>query len=119
MAWFFSCLLFGLIHALNLFFGQSFGSTLQQIALAFVAGSVFYLTRRVAGTLILCMLLHAWIDFTTLALLRRRHRTPRRRSSSSASRQWLAFVLALVGVVVVLRRPDRRGGTPQDALATA
>jgi membrane protease YdiL (CAAX protease family) len=112
MAWLFSCLLFGLIHALNLFFGQSLGSTVQQIVLAFVAGSVFYLTRRLAGTLILCMVLHAWIDFTTFAF------------SDAASNaeslftlfgllQYLAFVLALVGVVVVLRRgSDQRISAP-------
>ena len=34
--------------------------------LRFLPGSVFYITRRVAGTLILCMVLHAWIDVTTL-----------------------------------------------------
>lgn len=112
MAWFFSCLLFGLVHALNVFFGQSFGSTVQQIAMAFVAGSVLYITRRVAGTLILCMVLHAWIDFTTFAF-----------SDAAGDAespflllgvlQWLAFVLAVVGVVVVLRRSnDRRDSTP-------
>lgn len=118
MAWFFSCLLFGLVHALNFFFGQSFGSTVQQIAIAFVAGSVLYITRRVAGTLILCMLLHAWIDFTTFGF------------SDAASDaespflllsflQWLAFVLAIAGVVVVLRRgSDQRERSP-DALPTA
>jgi membrane protease YdiL (CAAX protease family) len=103
MAWFFSCLLFGLVHALNLFFGQSLGSTVQQIGIAFVAGSVLYITRRVAGTLVICMLLHAWIDFTTFAF-----------SDAAADAespfvtlsllQWLAFVLAIAGVVVLLRR---------------
>ena len=112
MAWFFSCLLFGLVHALNVFFGQSLGSTVQQIAIAFVAGSVLYITRRVAGTLILCMVLHAWIDFTTFAF-----------SDAAGDAespflvlsflQWLAFVLAIAGVVVVLRRSnDRRDSTP-------
>ena len=66
-----------------------------------------------AGTLIVCMVLHAWIDFTTLAF------------SDAASDaespflalgflQWLAFVLAVVGVVVVLRRGGREhAGMPQ------
>ena len=102
-AWFFSCLLFGFVHALNLFFGQSFGSTVQQIAFAFVAGSVLYITRRVAGTLIICMLLHAWIDFTTFAF------ADAAQDAESAwgvfgFAQYAAFILAIVGVVVVLRR---------------
>lgn len=117
-AWFFSCLLFGLVHALNVFFGQSFGSTVQQIAIAFVAGSVLYITRRVAGTLILCMVLHAWIDFTTFAF-----------SDAAGDAespflllgflQWLAFVLAIVGVVVVLRRGNEQHDNTPDAQPAA
>ena len=115
MAWFCSCLLFGLVHALNLFFGQSFGSTLRQIALAFLAGSVLYITRRLAGTLIICMLLHAWIDFTTLAFS----------DAAVAAKspfnvlgfmQYLAFILAIVGVVIVLRRGNEEHATTSDAV---
>lgn len=105
-AWFFSCVIFGLVHALNVFYGQSLGSTVQQIAFAFLAGTVLYVTRRVAGTLVVCMLLHAWIDFTTLAFA----------DAAVAAEspflvlsllQWVAFVLALVGVVVLMRRGER------------
>ena len=115
-AWFFSCLLFGLLHALNLFFGQAIGATLQQIVTAFVAGSVLYLTRRVAGTLIVAMLLHAWIDFTTFAF------SDAAVDAESAFvalnfLQWGAFVLAAVGVVIVLRRGSHRDDAPHDALA--
>ena len=103
LSWFFSCLLFGLIHALNAVFGQSLGSTVQQILLAFLAGSVLYVIRRVSGTLALCMLLHAWIDFTTLAFS---DATIDAESpfAALAGLQWLAFLLALIGVVVLLRR---------------
>ena len=90
----------------------------QQIVIAFVAGSVLYITRRVAGTLIVCMVLHAWIDFTTFAF-----------SDAAGDAespflilsffQWFAFVLAIVGVVMVLRRgSDQRDSTP-DARAAA
>ena len=118
LSWFFSCLLFGLIHALNVFFGQSMGSTVQQIVFAFLAGSVFYITRRVSGTLIVCMLLHAWVDFTTFGF-----------SDAAVDAespfvalgfaQWGAFVLAIVGVVMVLRRESDQRETSQDALAAA
>ena len=117
MSWFFSCLLFGLVHALNVFFGQSLGSTVQQVAVAFVAGSVLYITRRVSGTLIVCMLLHAWIDFTSFAFSEA--------ATDAASpfvalsfAQWAAYILAIVGVVLVLRRGSRHE-TPQNALAAA
>ena len=102
LSWFFSCLIFGLIHALNAFFGQSLGTTVQQIVFAFLAGSVFYVTRRVSGTLILCMLLHAWIDFTTFGFSDAAvdDESPWVALSST---QWIAFLLAIVGVVVLLR----------------
>ena len=110
LSWFFSCLIFGLIHALNVFFGQPLGTTVQQIVFAFLAGSVFYLTRRLAGTLVVCMLLHAWIDFTTLAFSDAATDAESPFLILSFS-QWIAFVLAIAGVVIVLRRssPDVRG----------
>jgi hypothetical protein len=115
MSWFFSCLLFGLLHALNVFFGQSIGSTMQQIVLAFLAGSVFYIVRRVAGTLVLCMLLHAWIDFTTFGFSE---------AASDAESpflvlglaQWAAFIMAIIGVVIVLRRGSHEPDNPKDTV---
>lgn len=116
LAWFLSCLLFGLIHAVNLAFGQSLGSTVQQIALAFLAGSVFYVTRRVSGTLVLCMLLHAWIDFTTFAFA-----DAAAAAESPATilglAQFAAFVLALAGVYAVLRRGADSTTQPSPAVA--
>jgi membrane protease YdiL (CAAX protease family) len=118
LSWFFSCLLFGLIHALNAFFGQSIGSTLQQILTAFLAGSVLYVTRRVSGTLVACMLLHAWIDFTTFAFSEAAidAESP---FVALAGFQWIAFVLALVGVVVMLRRAGRTAETSAESVPAA
>ena len=118
VAWALSCLLFGLIHALNAFFGQSIGSTIQQIVFAFLAGSVFYITRRVSGTLILCMVLHAWVDFTTLGF---------GEAAADAESpftllgvlQYGAFFLALIGVVIVLRRGSSSDTEPAGAHAAA
>ena len=95
MAWFFSCLLFGLIHSLNLLFGQSLGSTLQQIAIAFVAGSV--------------------LDFTTLAF----HDAAVDATSlfnGLGILEYVAFTLAIVGVVIVLRRGSEEHATTSDAV---
>lgn len=117
LSWFFSCLLFGLIHALNAVFGQSVGSTVQQILFAFLAGSVLYVTRRVSGTLVACMVLHAWIDFTTFAFSDAAidARSP---FAALAGVQWVAFALALVGVVLVLRRAGSTSASPTSPLPT-
>lgn len=118
LSWFFSCLVFGLIHAVNALFGQSIGSTVQQVGVAFLAGSVLYLTRRVSGTLVACMLLHAWIDFTTFAFADAAidAESP---AVALASFQWIAFVLAIIGVVAVLRRSGRRSDASTESLTAA
>lgn len=63
--WFFSSLLFGLLHALNVLFGQSVVDTVRQIVFAFVIGSALYVIRRTTGTLVVCMLIHAFWDLST------------------------------------------------------
>lgn len=62
--WFVSSLLFGLLHAINVLFGQSLADTIKQMGFTFALGSVFYLIRRVTGTLLVCVLLHAFWDFS-------------------------------------------------------
>lgn len=61
------------------------------------------------GTLILGMLLHAWIDVTTLAF------SDGSVESGSAwpalgLTQWVAFILAIAGVAVALRGGRRDSG---------
>lgn len=105
-AWFASCLLFGLLHGLNVLFGQSAVATVQQVATAFGAGTVLYLLRRLSGSLLPCVLVHAFVDFTSFNLPA---------GASSSGSPWLvlglaqfpAIVLALVGVVLVLRQDGR------------
>lgn len=62
--WFLSSLAFGLLHSLNFLLGQGLGPTIQQLVFTFFFGTVFYVIRRVSGTLILCILLHAVYDFS-------------------------------------------------------
>lgn len=64
-AWFGSCALFGLLHATNAFFGVG-ALALVQVVLAFCVGTGLYLLRRLGGTLLLPMLVHAAWDFSTL-----------------------------------------------------
>jgi uncharacterized protein len=61
--WLLTSLLFGLLHGANVFLGQALVPTIQQIGFAFVLGSVFYVVRRVTGSLAVLMILHALWDF--------------------------------------------------------
>ena len=63
--WFWTSLVFGLLHSLNILFGQSVGATILQVAFAFVLGSVLYACRRATGLLVIPIVLHALWDFTT------------------------------------------------------
>ncbi len=118
IAWALSCLLFGLIHALNAFFGQSIGSTIQQIVFAFAAGTVFYMTRRVSGTLIVCMVLHAWVDFTVIGF-GKAAADAKSPWTLLSTLQWGAFLLAFIGLFLVLRRGSSDETQTAGAHATA
>jgi membrane protease YdiL (CAAX protease family) len=61
--WLFSSILFGLLHGVNIILGQGAGTTIRQVIFAFVLGSVFYSIRRITGTIIIPMVIHAIWDF--------------------------------------------------------
>jgi hypothetical protein len=61
--WLFTSLLFGLLHGVNLILGQGAVPTIRQFFFAFVLGSVFYAIRRISGTIVVVMVLHALWDF--------------------------------------------------------
>lgn len=56
-----TCILFGLAHATNLF-SEGLGA-LPQVLVTAVAGYFFYVTRRVSGLLIVSMIIHGLWDF--------------------------------------------------------
>jgi uncharacterized protein len=62
-AWFLTALLFGLLHGANLVLGQPIVPTIRQVVIAFVMGSIFYVARRVTGSLLFMMVIHALWDF--------------------------------------------------------
>jgi membrane protease YdiL (CAAX protease family) len=62
--WVFSSAIFGLIHVPNALFGQSGAETVNQVFFAFAVGMTYYVTRRISGTLIVTMGLHALWDFS-------------------------------------------------------
>lgn len=105
--WFFSSLLFSCIHLLNLLFGQDVQTTLTQFLFTFGFGSVLYLVRRVSGTLILCMALHALWDFSLFV--------PEAAGSDGGSFwgllsafQVITPIIGLVALVLVLRRDVKK-----------
>jgi membrane protease YdiL (CAAX protease family) len=61
--WLFTALLFGLLHGVNLILGQGAVLTVRQVFFAFVLGSIFYAIRRISGTIVVVMVLHALWDF--------------------------------------------------------
>lgn len=100
--WFLSTLLFGLLHLPNWIFGAGPAASIQVI-LAFGGGTVLYLTRRLTGSLIFAMLLHAVWDFSTFV------GTPQRFAGV------FPLVMLVVGLasVFVLLRQEKGLHTPQ------
>lgn len=95
--WFFSTLVFGLIHLPNTLFGTGVAG-ISQVGITFLIGTVFYLLRRVSGTLIFAMLLHGLWDFSTFA-------AP---NGTLAAFIGIATGIAAVIVAVVLFRKESR-----------
>ncbi len=87
--WFWTSLLFGVLHLPNWVFGVGPGA-LGQTLLAFCVGSTFYILRRLTGSLILAMVVHAFWDFSTFI------------GTTPESLGYLAFLNAFVGLVLGL-----------------
>lgn len=103
--WFLTSALFALMHLVNAFIGQGLGPTLQQAGLAFGAGTIFYILRRVTGSLIWAMVLHGLWDFSTFAVS---HGTAGPFFAFGGVLEIVAIVLALVSVAFVVRGADER-----------
>lgn len=65
-AWLFSSALFGLFHLPNALLGQDLAPSLRQVVSTAVIGSAFYCLRRVSGSIIPCILLHAAYDWVLI-----------------------------------------------------
>jgi uncharacterized protein len=63
--WFWSSLLYGLLHAANIVLGHDVGPTLGQVATSFLYGSVMYGVRRSTGTLVEPIVIHWLSDFAS------------------------------------------------------
>lgn len=103
--WFISSALFGLMHLTNVLTGQDLAPTLQQVGMAFLGGTVFYILRRTTGTLIWAMVLHGLWDFSTFAV---GHGTPGPLAALGGTVNLLAGVLGLAVVAFVIRGTHER-----------
>ena len=97
--WFLTALMFGLLHGLNVFFGQSVGATAFQMGFAFVLGSAFYLVRRITGLLVVGMVIHALWDFGAIGTDATGGTAP----LASNLFIWIVVILTVVLLVKALR----------------
>lgn len=94
--WFFSTLLFALLHLPNTLFGTG-PLGISQVFITFIIGSALYLLRRVSGTLIAAMVLHALWDFSSFAA-----------NSGLIATLGLPIAAAAMIVAIVLTRRESR-----------
>jgi membrane protease YdiL (CAAX protease family) len=99
--WFFSTLLFGLLHLPNTLFGTGLPG-ISQVFITFLIGTVLYLLRRVSGTLIFAMALHALWDFSSFA-------AP---GALTGILGILVGVVAVIFAVILTRKEGRSENTP-------
>jgi membrane protease YdiL (CAAX protease family) len=104
--WVFSGVIFGVLHAPNALFGQSVPATLQQIVFAFGVGLMYYVTRRVAGTLLVTMALHAIWDFSVFIQDHSVANLEDKPVAAGGLVLNLTIILGIVALVKILRTGD-------------
>jgi uncharacterized protein len=103
--WFISSALFAVMHLTNVLIGQDLAPTLQQVGVAFLGGTIFYILRRTTGTLIWAILLHGLWDFSTFAV---GHGNPGPFAAFGGILELIAGVLGLIVVAFVIRGANER-----------
>ena len=97
--WVFSGAIFAMLHVPNALFGQSVASTLQQVVFAFTVGLTYYVTRRISGTLIATMALHALWDFSTFIQAHSVEDLDEKTTSLGAFAMYVAVIVGIVALV--------------------
>ncbi len=111
--WFWTSLVFGALHGLNIMFGQSVGDTLRQIVFAFVIGSVLYACRRATGVLLVPIVLHWLWDFTTFMA----SGSEATASTAAGLQGVVAYGAVIVLIVALIKRSLFRAGSAETAPA--
>lgn len=114
--WFLSTLAFALMHYLNVLGGQAFGPTTVQVGFAFLGGTIFYVLRRVTGSLVWAMVLHGVWDFSTFAAA---HGTISPLSGVVNVVYPLFGALALISLPWVIRGAQERTAGPASSSSSA
>lgn len=96
--WLASTALFALMHLPNGLFGIGLAGGVTQVVFTFLLGSGLYLLRRVSGTLLLPMAVHALWDFSTFSSQVPDGGTP----LLATLFQFLSYFVALIAVIVLL-----------------
>ena len=104
--WLFSGVIFGLLHVPNAFFGQSVSSTALQVVFAFGVGLMYYVTRRLAGTLIVTMGLHAIWDFSVFIQDHSGMNLEDKPVAAGGPVLYAAIVLGIIALVKILKTGD-------------
>jgi hypothetical protein len=104
--WVFSGVIFGLLHLPNAFFGQSVASTATQMVFAFAIGMTYYVTRRISGTLIVTMVLHALWDFSTFIQGHSVDHLKHKPTSFGGFFLYAAVIIGIVALVKILKTGD-------------
>lgn len=103
--WFLTSFMFAITHFINIALGAEAGGTALQVVFAFLTGTVFYILRRVTGSLLWAMLLHGAWDFSVFAA---GVGTPGDIAAIANVLEPLAGIIGLTCVVFVIRGADER-----------
>lgn len=104
--WVFSGTIFGLLHVPNAFLGQSVRSTAQQVVFAFAVGLMYYVTRRITGTLVVTMGLHAVWDFSVFIQDHSVMNLDDKPIAAGGPLLSVTIVLGIIALVKILRTGD-------------
>jgi membrane protease YdiL (CAAX protease family) len=104
--WVFSGAIFATIHVPNALFGQGATETAQQVVFAFAVGLTYYVTRRISGTLIVTMALHAIWDFSTFIQAHSVDRLEEKPTSLAIFAMYAAIIMGVVALVKILKTGD-------------
>jgi hypothetical protein len=97
-AWLICTVCFGAMHGLNAIKGQDAATTIKQVFLTMAAGTLLYFARRISGTLIVSMALHALFDATLII-----HGGPGAELNNDTGEAPLAAVLfQILGVIFLI-----------------